>query len=158
MIKYTDYDVVFGEVPDEVTLAINLSLCPNRCEGCHSPQLWGDIGRRLIPSELEKIALPYYKKVTCLCFMGGDNDHEELSRLVDYARFALPNLKLAWYSGKTFQHEWMVYYHKFDYFKVGPYIKDYGPLNEPSTNQEFYKVEGREFINITDKFWNKNNL
>ena len=28
MLKYTNHDIVFQEFPDEVTLAINLSLCP----------------------------------------------------------------------------------------------------------------------------------
>ena len=29
MLKYANYDIVFQEVPDEVTLAINISNCPN---------------------------------------------------------------------------------------------------------------------------------
>ena len=47
MLKYTNTDIVFQEIPDEVTLAVNLSGCPCRCPGCHSPQLWGDIGEPL---------------------------------------------------------------------------------------------------------------
>ncbi len=27
MLKYTDYDVVFQEIPDEVTLAVNIAGC-----------------------------------------------------------------------------------------------------------------------------------
>ena len=47
MLKYYNYDIVFQEVPDEVTLAVNLSNCPNHCPGCHSPHLCKDIGNRL---------------------------------------------------------------------------------------------------------------
>ena len=36
MLKYVNHDIVFQEFPDEVTLAINLSCCPNGCTGCHS--------------------------------------------------------------------------------------------------------------------------
>ena len=43
MLKFVDYDIVFQEIPDEVTLAINISNCPNRCVGCHSPFLWDDV-------------------------------------------------------------------------------------------------------------------
>ena len=45
MIKYkTDtVQVVFEEIPDEVTLAIEITNCPGMCVGCHSPWLRGDI-------------------------------------------------------------------------------------------------------------------
>ena len=49
MLKYYNYDIVFQEYPDEVTLAINLTLCPNRCVGCHSAFLRDDIGEELSP-------------------------------------------------------------------------------------------------------------
>ena len=45
MLKYVDYDIAFQEIPDEVTLAINLSNCPHRA-GCHSPHC-DDIGKNL---------------------------------------------------------------------------------------------------------------
>ena len=41
MLKYAGYDIVFQEIPDEVTLAISLTNCPNRCPGCHSPSAEG---------------------------------------------------------------------------------------------------------------------
>ena len=44
IMKYVNESVVFAEIPDEVTLAINISNCPCRCPGCHSKFLWGDIG------------------------------------------------------------------------------------------------------------------
>ena len=44
MLKYVNTGVVFQEIPDEVTLAINISNCPCRCPGCHSHYLWEDIG------------------------------------------------------------------------------------------------------------------
>ena len=47
MLKYVNTDVVFQEIPDEVTLAINISNCPCHCPGCHSRYLWEDIGLSL---------------------------------------------------------------------------------------------------------------
>ena len=44
MLKYVNTGIVFQEIPDEVTLAINISNCPCRCPGCHSHYLWEDIG------------------------------------------------------------------------------------------------------------------
>ena len=54
MVRYFNFDVVFAEVPDQVSLAINITGCPNRCPGCHSPHLWEDAGRVL--DELEWLA------------------------------------------------------------------------------------------------------
>lgn len=39
MLKYVDTAIVFSEIPDEVTLAINISGCPNKCKNCHSQYL-----------------------------------------------------------------------------------------------------------------------
>lgn len=48
MLKYVDARVVFQEIPDEITLAINISNCPCHCKGCHSQYLAEDIGKPLI--------------------------------------------------------------------------------------------------------------
>ena len=50
-MKYYNYDVVFQEIPDETTLAINISNCPCRCPGCHSKFLWEDVGVELTVKE-----------------------------------------------------------------------------------------------------------
>ena len=47
MLKYVDTKVVFQEVPDEITLAINISNCPCHCINCHSSYLAEDIGEPL---------------------------------------------------------------------------------------------------------------
>ena len=52
MLRYADYDIVFQEIPDEVTLAINLSNCPNHCKGCHSAYLMEDVGEPLTEENL----------------------------------------------------------------------------------------------------------
>ena len=52
MLRYYNFDIVFAEIPEEVTLAINITNCPNRCVGCHSPHLQQDIGENLTTEEL----------------------------------------------------------------------------------------------------------
>ena len=74
MLKYTNHDIVFQEFPDEVTLAINLSLCPNRCPGCHSAWLQDDVGQELDAATLRSLTAHYAGAITCVALMGGDND------------------------------------------------------------------------------------
>ena len=53
MLKYTTAEVTFREIPDEITLCINISNCPIHCADCHSKELWGDIGTELSFDELK---------------------------------------------------------------------------------------------------------
>ena len=71
MVRYHNFDIVFAEIPDETTLAINITNCPNRCPGCHSPHLQRDGGERLDAEALQGLLDRYGRSVTCVCFMGG---------------------------------------------------------------------------------------
>ena len=39
-MKYINTMVTFEEIPDMITLCINIAECPHHCSGCHSPFLW----------------------------------------------------------------------------------------------------------------------
>lgn len=73
MLKFTDTQVTFAEVPDEICLCINLTNCPCHCKGCHSPYLAEDIGEVLVYSKIERL-IRENKGITTICFMGGDSD------------------------------------------------------------------------------------
>jgi len=77
MLKYTEYDIVFQEIPDETTLAINISNCPYQCPGCHTPELQENVGKRLDMKVIARL-LDKYSTITCICFMGGDKTPKEL--------------------------------------------------------------------------------
>ena len=55
MLKYINTEIVFAEVPDEITLAINLSNCQIHCPECHSKFLWKNSGKELSQRHLEKL-------------------------------------------------------------------------------------------------------
>lgn len=151
MLKYTNTQLGFREFPDEVALLINISNCPNNCPGCHSSYLAQDIGEVLNERALDDL-INEYSGITCIGFMGGDNDHLTLNRLVKYIKLKY-NLNTGWYSGKPYislSNEDLM---NFNYIKVGPYIEEFGPLDNPNTNQRMYKVEDGEMIDITNKFW-----
>ncbi len=147
MLKYTETLVVFAEVPDEVTLAINISNCPNRCPSCHSKYLWDDIGTPLTSFELERL-INQNSGITCVAFMGGDASPDEVLDLAFLVHEEF-GLKTCWYTGRTRDY-WESTdlfpenYDVLDYVKFGPYDEQYGALDCKTTNQRFYKVDALE--------------
>lgn len=159
MLKYVDAKVVFAEVPDEVTLAINISNCPCQCKGCHSSYLAENIGKPLTPMNMRTLLL-INKGISCIAFMGGDSDPKYLNGIAKWIRRnEFRNLKIAWYSGRQ-ELAKEIELKNFDYIKLGSYIKEKGPLNNPNTNQKFYEINRLNKIpekftmkDITYKFW-----
>lgn len=151
MIKYTDYSIVFQEIPDQITLAINISGCPNGCPGCHSPWLQEDIGQPLTEDVLATLLSKYKGAITCVCFMGGDAYPEEVVQLASLVR--KETLLAAWYSGRnTFPEN--LQKESFDYIKIGPYVAELGPLSARTTNQRLFRVSrGGGLTDITSRFW-----
>ena len=47
MVKYLETKVVLSEIPNEITLAINITNCPCACKGCHSDYLGKNVGKYL---------------------------------------------------------------------------------------------------------------
>ena len=163
MLKYTTAQVTFSEVPDEITLCIEISNCPYHCPECHSKHLWNDVGNELNTEALQEL-IDNNKGITCICFMGGDSDLETLKQLMFNCKLRSDYpYRIAWYTGRnTFPDKELL--DLLDYIKLGPYIAEYGPLNSPTTNQIFYARGGtpalnkisaynNTFYDITDKFW-----
>lgn len=152
-MKYVNTGVVFQEIPDEVTLSINISNCPCHCQGCHSEYLWEDIGEPLNVMTLGDMLKEYGSDITCLSFMGGDATPQEVNSLAEWVRVHYPNLAIAWYSGRQLLSP-HIDLKNFDFVKLGPYIDDKGALNKRTTNQRLYSVtKNQRLIDITKKFW-----
>jgi anaerobic ribonucleoside-triphosphate reductase activating protein len=155
MIKVASYDIIFQEIPGEVTLALNLSGCPCHCQGCHSPHLWDEIGEDLTPELLDELIDKYAGLITCVAFMGGDKAPEEVACLAAYMKNTTDSaqhteLKAAWYSGRMNMPSVAG---PFDYVKIGPYVEALGGLKAKTTNQRLYKRVGDEWQDITASFW-----
>ncbi|MBP3763757.1 MAG: anaerobic ribonucleoside-triphosphate reductase activating protein [Bacteroidales bacterium] len=154
MLKYVDSAVVFQEIPDEVTLAVNLSGCPCRCPGCHSKHLWADTGNELTDSEVDRLLQEHKGHVTCLALMGGDAAPAEVDGLFARLRERHKGMHTAWYSGRSLLAKEMDLNH-LDYLKLGPYLAHLGPLKHRTTNQRLYRVRGGTLEDITAHFWRK---
>ena len=144
-LRYANTQVVFTEVPNEISLAINITGCTIHCKGCHSQWLWSNKGKELTKDELHNL-IENNKGITTVLFMGGDNFIEQLTARARNIKYHYPNLKVAWYSGRdgledsrSFRIKELMTY--LDYVKVGPYIKKLGGLDSPNTNQRFYKID-----------------
>ena len=165
MLKFVDFKVTFSEVPDEISLCINLSGCPHKCKGCHSAYLQEDVGTVLTTQILDKI-IESNDGITCVCFMGGDNDIPCLHTLAEHVKKNHKPLLTAWYTGGTLHPQMdRPICQVFDFIKTGPYIESFGPLTNPNTNQRFYtkgsamhKMDANPHMwyDTTDKFWTKN--
>lgn len=153
MLKYVNSDIVFQEIPDEVTLAINISGCPCHCPGCHSKYLWKDIGNRLDAGAIDSMMAKYGYAVTCICFMGGDAEVSALVSLSQYIRKKYQSVKVGWYSGRE-KADLPCITQVFDYVKLGPYVEALGGLKSRNTNQRLYmrKANG-QMADITERFW-----
>ena len=159
MLKYSNYQVVFQELPNEVTLAINISGCPIKCPDCHSKYLWEDNGTEITPMELDNL-INSNNGITAICFMGGDANPLEIRLMAEYIKKEFNDLKVGWYSGADSIHKEVKNQLKyFDYIKIGPYNEENGALNNPNTNQKMYKVttsKNKQILkDITKLFWNE---
>ena len=159
MIKYLETLVAFAEIPDEITLCINITNCPCNCNGCHSSYLSKDIGEELNNDVLDKL-ISDNSGISCIAFMGGDSSPKEINDLAKYVKDKY-SISIAWYSGRQ-ELSKDINLDNFDYIKLGPYIKELGPLTSKTTNQRLYQY-GKSFSDytidkcwrdITYKFWN----
>ena len=169
MIKYVPEmtSVVMEEIPDRVTLAVDISNCRGNCIGCHSPFLKEDVGEELTPEIIDSLVDANFG-VDCFLFLGEGRDPDRLLELAAHVRGL--GLIPALYSGRREVDG--PYWEVFDYIKVGPYIPEYGPLNDTRTNQRLYRAlradesapegaefrmraSGRRFVDITSRFWHR---
>lgn len=147
MIKYLTKNIVLQEIPKEISLSLEITNCPNRCKGCHTPELQQDIGTELTEAELRRIieSTKLGKKflVSCILFMGGDQ-HKELISLLKIVKEY--DLKTALYTGNDFVDVDII--KELDYVKLGAYVEELGGLTEKTTNQKLFELKWSN-----DEFW-----
>lgn len=156
MLKYTDVVVTFAEVPNEISLCINISNCPYRCKNCHSQYLQKDVGKPLIWDNLNTL-IHINEGISCVTFMGGNA--KDVNNLAYHVKKL--GLLTCWYTGDSKLSK-DIELQNFNFIKIGPYIEELGPLNKKTTNQKFYEVvslkeSDNQLFDLKDKtylFWN----
>lgn len=137
MLKYDGYSIVLQEVPDEISLVFTITGCPHRCDGCHSEYLWNDTGSPL-EQDIYHIITDHRDEISCVCFMGGDQERMELIEIIDGIHILFPELKIALYTGDDDPPK--ILYDIVDYIKIGHFDKNLGGLNSKDTNQHMYRI------------------
>lgn len=141
-LKYKGYSIVMQEVPNEISLAINVSGCPHMCEGCHSTYLWDYDGNYLI-DDIDKLLNQYSDLISCVCFMGGDQNQNDLLYCID--KVNSQGLKICLYTGiNDINLISKDIIEKLDYIKIGRYVEKLGGLDKKTTNQHFYDLKNKK--------------
>lgn len=142
-LKYLGYSIALQEVPNEISLVINISGCPHKCEGCHSQYLWEYEGN-YISKDFNNILNFYDGMITCVCFMGGEQNVDELESYLKYVKEY--GLKTCLYSGCDLIEEIAILLPHLDWVKIGRYEESlrtddnmqYG-IKLATSNQKIYK-------------------
>lgn len=138
-MRYSGLQIVFQEIPDEISLAIHFTGCPLKCNGCHSADLWNsNNGIDLNSLKFEKILFQYSKYISCVVFMGGEWQPTQLLELIQITK--AQNKKTALYTGLQLNEVPNLLIANLDYLKYGPYIPELGGLTSKKTNQRLINL------------------
>ena len=155
-LKFTIEQIVWQEVPGEVSLAFLFSGCPLRCKGCHSADTWKEgIGTELTEDYLKGHLKRYRGLITCVLFMGGEWQPEALQKMLAIVTQA--GLKACLYTGLEREEleavsDGILPY--LTYLKTGRWQMELGGLDSLTTNQKFIDLRTGEVLNrlfIKDK-------
>lgn len=143
-LKYLKTDIVFQEVPNEISLCFTITGCKLGCKGCHSVELWDETNGESLDNETFMHWLNKYTGlISCVLFMGGEWQPQALIEKLKIAR--THGLKTCLYSGQKHIPQNITHY--LDYLKTGDWNAQSGGLNSPTTNQIFQDINTAENLN-----------
>jgi anaerobic ribonucleoside-triphosphate reductase activating protein len=143
-MKYLSRQIVFREIPNEVSLSYLISGCSLKCPGCHSSDSWSSKAGHDLSVESFKLDLDKYGEwITCVLFMGGEWQPDLLVERLKMAKQA--ELKTALYTGQDEVSPYLL--ELLDYIKTGPYIDRLGGLDSARTNQKLIDLRSGRILN-----------
>lgn len=146
-MRYACHTVGTLEVPGELSLIYTITGCPLRCRGCHSADLRSPVaGRPLEKAGFVAELQRYQGLATCVCFLGGEWEPDELIERLREAHAW--GYKTCLYTGRGMVDDEIAA--ELDYVKLGPFVPELGGLDTPGTNQRFLDL--RTGRNLTAEF------
>ncbi|CAM5216178.1 anaerobic ribonucleoside-triphosphate reductase activating protein [Alishewanella longhuensis] len=144
MLNFTDEQIVFQEVPGEVSLAYTIAGCPLGCKGCHSSYSWHTAqGKVLSHNYLQQRLNTYQGLISCVLFLGGEWQPQALLPLLILARSA--GLNTCLYTGLDDVSPELK--QQLIYLKTGRWLAELGGLSSPGTNQRFIDLRTGHCLN-----------
>lgn len=132
-------DIVWQEVPNEVSLAFLMSGCPLHCRGCHSSHAWQPSrGKQLDEGYLQARLNQYRGLISCVLFLGGEWQAQQLRLLLRLVQEQ--GLKTCLYTGLERHQVDAALVAELTYLKTGPWQAERGGLDSAQTNQVFVEV------------------
>lgn len=143
-MRFSREEIVWQEVPGEVSLAFTISGCPLACRGCHSADTWApEQGSLLSPAYLQQRLQQYRGLITCVLFMGGEWQPDLLRERLQQVREA--GLHTCLYTG--LEDVSPALKSLLTYLKTGPWRPELGGLDSPHTNQRFVDLRTNQCLN-----------
>lgn len=143
-MNYLSRQIVFREIPNEVSMSYLITGCTLRCHGCHSSDSWNAAGGKPLTLEILTVHLQKYKEwITCVLFMGGEWHEAELIQFCQFVRGQ--KIKTALYTGAEKVSPQLLAC--LDYLKTGSYVRTLGGLDSKQSNQKLVNVVTGEILN-----------
>lgn len=143
-MNYSTIQIVLQEVPGEVSICFSICGCKVHCKGCHSPILWKENnGQKLTSTIFQNTLIKYRGFASCVLFMGGEWNKQELISHLKYAQ--KKGYKTCLYSGED-KIEKSILNH-LTWIKTGKWISEKGGLESLTTNQKFLEVQTNKKLN-----------
>lgn len=135
-LRYFNITSTLQDVPNELSMCINIAGCPWQCEGCSWKKVTEGMTRyELTITDLQNILRKDNNNHSCICFMGGDWENDLIYFVKEAKTYGY---KTCLYTGGKTIHTDLLKY--LDYIKVGAYKKELGGLDSPITNQRLLTI------------------
>jgi anaerobic ribonucleoside-triphosphate reductase activating protein len=143
-MNYSDIEIVFQEVPGEISICFTITGCKFQCKGCHSPHLWKEEnGKELTLNKYLEILDKYNGFASCVLFMGGEWFLRELIKYLKIAK--KKGFKTCLYTGEAKVDQKLL--SELTWLKTEPWIQNLGGLESEFTNQKFIEIKTNKILN-----------
>lgn len=139
-----DSGVALTELPGKLALYFTFGACQAHCDGCHSPELSRPVTSPWSLPNIEAYAETQIQRgANAILLLGGTTNGVPLPHLRTLINTLAELAPVGLYSGSDDDalHQRLARTTRLTWLKTGSYQKERGGLDDPHTNQRFYRKE-----------------